>query len=601
MGPSVEPAIAAKQSTLQKTLTAALNELGLDAALIAIQASEHGPLIAQMSRGVTPRDTQAIVRALSLQDATGRALESNGEGGESKTIRLRMITPGAKSLLAVPLHYQQRTYGMLVMGRKESATFTKKEKVLLETTAEDITKSLERASLFDHGLIWSRSFVSHEPVTSKATLESFATPTSLATPDMQQNVVALLNETAATMPFDRGWVTVYDPIAGAVEVIGLAGGDPKGEKKDLKAGQRLALETSASGWSIRHRKPRVDHDLASTQGRFQDHKHLYKERYLSALVVPFFIRGQVGGTVTLASRAAMQYSLPDVKTMEPFLAKLADLIQSVSSAPATQPPASSSGETTPAPVASVSSEPMIRKQERQAALGEFSAFLATEVREPLASIRAQLQDVTTPGMLDFDSQTRVENAMRDLIRVESLLHEILDFAKPLELNRRTCRITDTIENALQVVATDLDVNRIGVTKDSDPHISPVRCDDAKMQQVFLSIFKNALEAMAPGGHLHIEVAQPRASRFVQITVKNDGVPIPTEHVGKVFEPFFTTKRSGTGLGLASVKKIVEEHQGQISIASGPGQGTAVIIRLPGYQRGGPYRGRGRSGRPPRRR
>ena len=65
MGPSVEPAIAAKQSTLQKTLTAALNELGLDAALIAIQASEHGPLIAQMSRGVTPRDTQAIVRALS--------------------------------------------------------------------------------------------------------------------------------------------------------------------------------------------------------------------------------------------------------------------------------------------------------------------------------------------------------------------------------------------------------------------------------------------------------------------------------------------------------------------------------------------------------
>ena len=128
MGPSVEPAIAAKQSTLQKTLTAALNELGLDAALIAIQASEHGPLIAQMSRGVTPRDTQAIVRALSLQDATGRALESNGEGGESKTIRLRMITPGAKSLLAVPLHYQQRTYGMLVMGRKESATFTKRKK-----------------------------------------------------------------------------------------------------------------------------------------------------------------------------------------------------------------------------------------------------------------------------------------------------------------------------------------------------------------------------------------------------------------------------------------------------------------------------------------
>lgn len=601
MGPAVESSANSKQSTLQKTLTSALNELGLDAALIAIHTGDNGPLVAQVSRGLTPRDAQAILRALSLQEVTSNSLEqsSRAEGGDSKVIRLRMITPGAKSLLAVPLQYQQRTYGMIVMGRKESAAFTKKEKTLLESTAEDITTSLERASLFDHTLILSRSFVSQEPVASPAAVESYAAPTSYATPDMQQRVVALLQDTMQTTPFDRAWVTAYDPIAGAVEVIGMLGGEPKGEKKDLKASQRLALETSASGWTVRHRKPRVDHDLASTQGRFQDHKHLYKDRYLSALVVPFFIRGQVGGTVTLASKDSMQYSLPDVKTLEPLLAKLADLIQSASSAPASLPAPGVPGETPTDTVTPVVSEPMIRKQERQAALGEFSAFLATEVREPLASIRAQLEDVTTPGILDFDSQTRVENAMRDLIRVESLLHEILDFAKPLELNRRICRITDIIENALRVVATDLDVNRIGVTKDSDPHISPVRCDDGKMQQVFLSIFKNALEAMAPGGHLHIEVSQPRASRHVQITVKNDGVPIPTEHVGKVFEPFFTTKRSGTGLGLASVKKIVEEHQGQISIASGPGQGTAVIIRLPGQQRGGPYRGRGR--RPPRRR
>lgn len=601
MGLAVEPSTNSKQTTLQKTLTSALNELGLDAALIAIHAGDNGPLVAQVSRGLTPRDIQAILRALSLQEVMAKSLEqsSRAEGGNSKAIRLRMITPGAKSLLAVPLQYQQRTYGMIVMGRKESAAFTKKEKALLESTAEDITKSLERASLFDQSLILSRSFVSQEPVMAQATLESYTARTSYVTSDMQERVVTLLQETMQTTPFDRAWVTAYDPIAGAVEVIGMLGGEPKGEKKDLKASQRLALETSASGWCVRHRKPRVDHDLASTQGRFQDHKHLYKDRYLSALVVPFFIRGQVGGTVTLASKASMQYSLPDVKTLEPLLAKLADLIQSASSAPMTLPVSGSTGETPTDPVTPAPSEPMIRKQERQAALGEFSAFLATEVREPLASIRAQLEDVTAPGILDFDSQTRVENAMRDLIRVESLLHEILDFAKPLELNRRICRITDIIENALRVVATDLDVNRIGVTKDSDPHISPVRCDDGKMQQVFLSIFKNALEAMAPGGHLHIEVAQPRASRHVQITVKNDGVPIPTEHVGKVFEPFFTTKRSGTGLGLASVKKIVEEHQGQISIASGPGQGTAVIIRLPGQQRGGPYRGRGR--RPPRRR
>ena len=187
------------------------------------------------------------------------------------------------------------------------------------------------------------------------------------------------------------------------------------------------------------------------------------------------------------------------------------------------------------------------------------------------------------GILDFDPQTRVENAMRDLIRIEAILNEILDFAKPLELTRRLIRIPEVIESALTLITTDLEVTRIQVTKDYATIIAPVRGDEAKLQQVFLSIFKNACEAMNPGGHLHIQVTQHRAGRGVEdhILIKNDGVPIPAEIVDKVFEPFFTTKRAGIGLGLATVKKIVEEHGGSIAIGSAPGEGTTVTIRLPG--------------------
>jgi signal transduction histidine kinase len=257
----------------------------------------------------------------------------------------------------------------------------------------------------------------------------------------------------------------------------------------------------------------------------------------------------------------------------------------------------------PAPPPSVPVEPMmIRKQERQAAIGEFSAFLATEVREPLGSIRAQLEEVTGEGVLDFDPQTRVENAMRDLIRVEAILNEILDFAKPLELNRRLVRIPEVIESALTVVATDLEVTRIHVTKEYAPVLAPVRGDEAKLQQVFLSIFKNACEAMTPGGHLTIHVTQHRAGRGIEdhILIKNDGAPIPPEIVDKVFEPFFTTKKAGSGLGLATVKKIVEEHGGSIAIGSAPGEGTTVTIRLLGVSRAPTFRHRGRGRRPHRR-
>jgi signal transduction histidine kinase len=596
----------APETHLQRTLNAALNELAMESALAAIFHQDKGPLVGHGSRGFTPRDVQAILRTLSMQSAT--TLAPAGQDSEDvRTIRLRLITPGAKSLIGIPLRHRQRTYGFLVIGRKESATFAKKEKTLLDQASDGITKALEREGLFDNNVVLSRPYVSPEPVPAQPNpAEIFTAPTSRFSPQLQQKIEMVLAEANQYVAFERAWASYYDPLAGNVEVLGMSGdvkGEQKDTKKDLKPGQRLTLDSSAAGWAVRHRKPRVDHDLASTQGRFLDHKHLYKDRFLSSLVVPFFVRGQVGGTLTLGSREAGRYQPTDARTLEPIILKLADLLQAPTQPPAGPTTVTETGENATEPAAPLSIEPIIRKQERQAAIGEFSAFLATEIREPLGAIRAQLEEVTSEGILDFDPQTRVENAMRDMIRVEAILNEILDFAKPLDLNRRLIRIPEILESALVVVGTDLEVTRIHVTKDYATVIAPVRADEAKLQQVFLSIFKNACEAMTPGGHLHIEVTQHRAGRGieVQILIKNDGAPIPAEILDKVTEPFFTTKRSGTGLGLATVKKIVEEHDGAIAIGSAPGEGTTVTIRLPGVSRGpAGFRHRGRSRRPPRR-
>ena len=579
-----------------------LNELPVDAALAAVFHRDQGPLVSHAARGFTPRDIQAILRTLSAPSIAAAPPTNDQEGG--RTIRLRLITPGTKSLLGVSLLHRNRTYGFLVIGRKESATFAKKEKSLIEQASDDVTKALDREGLFDMNVLLSRPFVAHEPVPPPPSpAEMFTAPETQLTPELQDKIIAVLADANQYVAYDRIWACRYDPLAGNVEVLGLTGdlkSEQKDGKKDLKPGHRLTLDSSASGWAVRHRKPRVDHDLASTQGRFLDHKYLFKDRLLSSLVVPFFVRGQVGGTITLASKEAGRYQQTDARTLEPTIVKIADILQSP--APSGQAPAAGLASAPGAPAAPSPSEPIIRKQERQAAIGEFSMFLATEVREPLASIRAQLEEVTGEGILDFDPQTRVENAMRDLIRIEAILNEILDFAKPLELTRRLLRIPEVIESALTLITTDLEVTRIQVTKDYATMIAPVRGDEAKLQQVFLSIFKNACEAMNPGGHLHIQVTQHRAGRGVEdhILIKNDGVPIPAEIVDKVFEPFFTTKRAGIGLGLATVKKIVEEHGGSIAIGSAPGEGTTVTIRLPGLSAGPSYRGRGRR-RPPARR
>jgi signal transduction histidine kinase len=590
------------ETQLQRTLTSVLNDLPVDSALAAIFHRENGPLVGHAARGFTTRDVQAILRTLSAPlVVTSGTQDQDG----SRTMRLRMVTPGAKSLLGVPLKYRNRTYGFLVIGRKESAAFTKKERGLMDQASDDVTKALDRDKLFDMHVVLSRPLVNQEAPTTASPAAIYTAPASQLTPQLQEQITAVLTDANQTVTYDRAWVCHYDPIAGNVEVLGMAGdlkGDHKDGKKDMRPGHRLALDSSAAGWAIRHRKPRVDHDLASTQGRFLDHKQLFKDRFQSSLVFPFFVRGQVGGTVTLASREPDRYQPTDARTLEPLILKLADLLQAPAPA-AAAPTADDVGtSTTPTLAPSVSLEPMIRKQERQAAIGEFSAFLATEVREPLGSIRAQLEEVTGEGVLDFDPQTRVENAMRDLMRVEAILNEILDFAKPLELNRRLVRVPEVIESALTVVATDLEVTRIHVTKEYAAVLAPVRGDEAKLQQVFLSIFKNACEAMTPGGQLTINVTQHRAGRGIEdhILIKNDGAPIPPEIVDNVFEPFFTTKKAGSGLGLATVKKIVEEHGGSIAIGSAPGEGTTVTIRLPGVSRGPSFRHRGRSRRPHRR-
>ena len=560
------------ETHLQRTLTGVLNELPVDAALAAIFHREQGPLSGHVARGFSPRDIQAILRTLSTPAITGSIASTDQDG--NRTMRLQLITPTAKSLLGTPLRYHHRIYGFLVIGRKESASFTKKEKALMDQASEDVTKALDREGLFDLNVVLSRPYVANEPIPTAASVtEIFAAPASQLTPEVQEKIAAILLEANQFVAYDRAWAGHYDPIAGGVEVLGTVGdqkGDAKDGKKDLKIGQRLVLDGSAAGWAVRHRKPRVDHDLASTQGRFLDHKHLFKDRFQSSLVVPFFVRGQVGGTITLSSKEAGRYQPTDARTLEPIILKLADVLQAPSPALLSQPPGLESGDAPPSTVAPSLLEPMIRKQERHAAIGEFSAFLAAEVREPLGSIRAQLEEVTAEGILDFDPQTRVENAMRELIRVEAILNEILDFAKPLELNRRLCRIPEVIESALTVVGTDFEVTRIQVTKDYAMQIAPVRGDESKLQQVFLSIFKNAVEAMSPGGHLHIQVTQHRVGRGLEDQI-------------------------------ATVKKILEEHGGAIAIGSTPGEGTTVTIRLPGVSRGPSFRHRGRGRRPHHRR
>ena len=538
----------------------------------------------QVTRGFSEREVQAALRALSSNEwSSEKSHSSSGSNGSDlkEALLLQVVAPSSKTLLAVPLKNGTQLYGVMLLGKRDGNVFSKRERSLFHAVRENITRELREANLFDGSLILGRPKIVQEPLLNVEQELQESQARIYTSPQVQTKITELLTEAQTKVPFDRGWVTLYDPLAASLQVLGCLAG----HKKELMPGQILSLNESASGWAVRHRKPRIDQNLASTQGRFQDYKQLYRDKFWCTLVVPFFVRGRVGGTVTLSSKIADQYEKAESasRTLEPIMAQLASLFEN----PAYKLSVFSASQSTPLPTpdaaaeAAPPSEPAIRRQERQSALHEVSSFLAAEIREPMGFIRAQLEEVTGEGLLDFEAQTRVEGAMRDLLRIESLLNEILDFAKPLELDRRPCRIPNLIEAALSLVSTDIKVNRIQLTQQFPARLGQVRWDIDKMRHVFLSIFKNALEAMSPGGHLQVSVSLQRGQQpEIIVRVQNDGVPIPEELVEKVCEPYFTTKGSGTGLGLAMVKKIVQEHQGRIAIESHQEKGTTVELRLP---------------------
>ncbi len=588
-----EPGRPSKQTMLQRILTTTVNDLGMDAT-VAIMNQPKGPLVPQVSKGFSVREVRAVVRTLSGGDGQSQGLLGRaGPEAANGALELRMVTPGSKNLLAKFLREGKVTYGVLVVGKQERRPFTKREKTTIDATGQRITEQLREAKLFDHSVLLARPWILEEPSTEEPAATGDATPPTYTSPQVQKRVAGCLTEAQSLVPFDRGWVTLYDPLAASLEVLGCLAG----HKKELLPGHRLSLNESASGWAVRHRKPRIDQNLASTQGRFQDYKQLYRDRFRCTLVVPFFVRGRVAGTITLASKTAAQYEHTETESgkLAPVTTQLAQLFDDPSLNVQASPDAAT--PSTPEAAAAGVPEPVIRRQERQAALKEVSSFLATEIREPMGYIRAQLEEVTGVGTLGFETQTSIEAAMRDLMRMESMLNDILDFAKPLQLDRRLCRVTDLIEDGLALVATDFRVNRIDVTKEFPARLGQVRWDREKIQHVFLSIFTNALEAMSPGGNLRISVSQKRGRQpEMVIRIHNDGVPIPEELSEKIFEPYFTTKRSGTGLGLPMVKKIVDEHEGHIAIDSRPEAGTLVTITLPAIRPRRPYRGKGRSPR-----
>jgi PAS domain S-box-containing protein len=226
------------------------------------------------------------------------------------------------------------------------------------------------------------------------------------------------------------------------------------------------------------------------------------------------------------------------------------------------------------------------ESEKLAAIGQLSAGIAHEVRNPLSSIKMSLQILEKRMQPEGNDLKRFRIAQREVEHLEELVNDVLIYAKPAVPKKEPSDIRRIVDNALALVERLVTDKNIHVQTDFEESLPLLHVDSAMLEQAFLNIYRNAVDAMELDGVLRTTVRQTgNDPAQIQITVEDNGCGIDAADLPHVFNPFFTKKKYGTGLGMTQVKKIIDLHTGSIEIRSKNKGGTRVMATLPVNQEG----------------
>jgi signal transduction histidine kinase len=224
------------------------------------------------------------------------------------------------------------------------------------------------------------------------------------------------------------------------------------------------------------------------------------------------------------------------------------------------------------------SQAALLRSEKLAVAGLLAARVAHDVRNPLSSIKMQTQLLEARLRRDPEDRATLTSILHDINQVESVIRDLVEAARPGDLQRQPTSLNLVIGDALQQLAPQFTHRKIRVTTQLDDSLPLVSLDFARFRQALLNVLVNAAEAITAAGE--ISVVSRREQSSVVVEICDDGTGIDPGVADRVFDPFVSTKREGVGLGLVNAKAVVEGHGGQIRLAARLPKGTCASIVLP---------------------
>lgn len=329
---------------------------------------------------------------------------------------------------------------------------------------------------------------------------------------------------------------------------------------------RLNVAESALGAVVRRKKP-LQIDNVQISSRYQNIEVARKEELVSLLSVPLVFQGESIGALSVYTGEQHSFSNEEVRVLA-ALAQLSGI--AIEKARLYE--------------RIVDIEEQLRNNEKLSALGLLAAEVAHEIRNPLTVIKMLFHSLDLRFDANDPRSRDVEVMSEKMNHLNKIVEQILDFARSVDPHFMPVNVNSVVEDLALLTRHKLTNQKIELVRDLDAKLPSVMADATQLEQVFLNLTLNAVEAMPEGGELKISTRLEKEEKgevWVTIEVRDNGHGMTQAQCDKVFKSLLTTtKKRGTGLGLAIVARIIEAHHGTIALKSKPGKGAIFTIRLP---------------------
>lgn len=220
--------------------------------------------------------------------------------------------------------------------------------------------------------------------------------------------------------------------------------------------------------------------------------------------------------------------------------------------------------------------------EKLASIGRLSATIAHEIRNPLTSVKLNIQKLAELSDLGETEKEHLEIARAGIEQIEKFIKDLLSYTRASTLQKDYFSLEEIMEESIKMLQGSLKEKEIRVRKFYQAGLPQAYVDADRLRQVFLNVLRNANEAVDHGGEIEVSIELNRQEDrcCFEIRISDDGCGIPEKDWENIFEPFFTTKSSGAGLGLANARRIIEQHGGSIRVIPKEGPGSCFLITLP---------------------